>query len=122
MEINCSNCGKTTTIPQRQPFHAGFSSRGFLYNDSRSAILEFSPYNPKFVEIVGDKHPWALNEREKGKVEASIKPDAAGGRYRFSALPRCPECNVELHNLLPDEFHFIELGEVHDGDQEDVWF
>lgn len=121
MEVTCSTCGVVTKIAQKHPYHAGFSSRGFLYNDSRSAILEFNPYNPKYVAVVGDKHPWALSDSEKAEVEAAIKPDPSGGRYSFRALPRCPECNAELPDLLPGDTYFVEVGDVIDGDQEDVW-
>jgi hypothetical protein len=122
MEVNCSACGSITKISQKKPYHAGFSTRGFLYNDSRPAIMEFSPYSPKYIAIVGDKHPWALNDEEKNKIEEAIKPDPDGGQFRFSALPRCPECNAELPDLLPDNVHFVEIGDVIDGDKEEVWF
>jgi len=43
MEIKCSACGQVTNIQQEYAYHAGFSSRGFLYCDSNPAILEFDP-------------------------------------------------------------------------------
>jgi len=121
MKIFCSACGQTSVVPQDHPFHAGFSSRGFLYCDSSSAILEFDPYNPRYTAIVGDKHPWSLNSNEKESVENALKPCDTGGKFRFGVLPRCPICNETLPDLLPDEFHFVEIGKVIDADKEDVW-
>ena len=121
MKIKCSSCGQVTSIAQEHAYHAGFSNRGFLYCDSFPAILEFNTYNPKYTAIVGDIHPWSLDSKQKNQIEDSLKPYAKGGRFRFGALPRCPICNEPLTNLLADEFHFIELGEVIDADVEDVW-
>ncbi len=121
MKIICSACGESTTIAQEHPFHAGFSSRGFLYCDSSPAILEFDPYNPRYTKLVGDKHPWSLSLVERKTVENALKPSPSGGRFRFDALPRCPKCNDPLPHLLPDDIHFVELGMVIDGDIADVW-
>jgi hypothetical protein len=121
MKIDCSACGQSTTIAQEHPFHAGFSSRGFLYCDSSAAIIEFDPYNPRYTALVGDKHPWSLSPEEKGIVESALKPCGSGGRFRFDALPRCPKCNHPLADLLPDDIHFVELGMVVDGDKAEAW-
>jgi hypothetical protein len=121
MEIHCEACGQVIKIKQYQPYHSGFSNRGFLYCDSHSAILEFDSYNPNYIKIVGDKHPWSLNRDEKKRVENALKPFSKGGNFRFSALPRCPICNAELHGLLKDNIHFVEIGEIIDADKEDVW-
>lgn len=121
MEVKCPSCGRVTTISQKQPYHAGFSGRGFLYCDSYPAILEFDSYNAKYTAIVGDKHPWALNSDEKRRVEEALKPYNKGGRFRFGALPRCPACNEPLPHLLKDDIHFVEIGTVVDADKEDAW-
>lgn len=122
MKIDCTTCGETIVLPQKQPYHAGFSSRGFLYCDESAAILEFSPYNPKYVAAVGDKHPWSLDDAEKRQLEDALKPCPTGGRFRFGADPRCPKCQSLLENLLQDDIHFVEIGTVVDGDSEDIWW
>ena len=121
MEIKCSSCGQVTSIAQEYAYHSGFSTRGFLYCDNCPAILDFDPYNPKYIAIVGDKHPWSLNSEEKKRVEDVLKPCAKGGRFRFGALPRCPACNEQLTDLLKDDIHFVEIGNVIDADKEDAW-
>ena len=122
MEIKCSACSQITKVAQEYQFHAGFSNRGFLYCDSFPAILEFDTYNPKYVAIVGDKHPWSLNSEEKRRVEDALKPCRNEGRFRFDALPRCPVCNQTLPDLLKDEMHYVEIGDVIDADKEDAWW
>ncbi len=121
MKIHCQSCGGTTELKQAQPYHAGFSTRGFLYCDSSSAIVEFNPYNPKYVAVVGDKHPWSLSPEEKSQLEAALKPSPSGGRFRFGAKPRCPKCQAILPDLLNDDIHFVEIGVVVDADKEDAW-
>ena len=121
MEITCLSCGQVTYIKQEYPYHAGFSNLGFLYCDSHPTIIEFDSYNPNYLAIVGEKHPWSLDFEEKKRVEDALKPYFKGGRFRFSAHPRCPLCNEPLFDLLKDEMHFIEIGEVIDADTEDVW-
>jgi hypothetical protein len=123
MILECPHCGEITTLKQEYPYHAGFSNRGFLYCDSCPAILKFGAYNPRYVAIVGDKHPWTLNDTEKHRVENALKPcpTSRDGRFRFGAAPRCPKCNSPIPHILKDELHFVEIGTVIDADNEDIW-
>lgn len=121
MKIQCSACGQLTNIAQEYQYHAGFSSRIFLYCDSHSAILEISSYDPKLNVLIGKKDPWSLDVEKKKRVEDALKPYIKGGHFRFDALPRCPACNAPLPDLLKDDIHFVEIGTVIDADKEDVW-
>ncbi len=121
MRVICPSCRAVHLLKQKSPFYSGFSSRGFLYCDETPAILEFSVYNARYVSIVGDKHPWCLNDEERRKLEQSLKPCPLGGRFRFGAHPRCPACCSLIPDLLQDEIHFLEIGTVVNGDIEDVW-
>jgi len=121
MKIKCSACGQITSIAQEYQYHAGFSSRVFLYCDSCPAILELSSYDPKLTAIVGGKDLWSLNSKDKKRVEDALKPCDKGGRFRFDALPRCPACNEPLPDLLKSDIHFVEIGKVIDADKEDAW-
>jgi hypothetical protein len=89
-----------------------------LYCDTCPTILEFSSYNPNYIKIAGDKHPWMLSQEEKIMLENHLSPCPSGGRFRFNAYPRCPFCEHELSTLLPDNIHFLEIGRVIDGDKE----
>jgi len=119
MTLTCPHCRKGIRLRQKYPYHAGFSNRGFLYCDSCPAILKFGSYNPNYVRIVGDKHPWTLSPQEKKRVEARLKPCPCGGNFRFNARPRCPHCGGDLRSLLPDEMHFFEIGDVVDADKDE---
>ena len=122
MELICPSCHKKLTLKQSRPYHAGFSNLGFLYCDECPTILEFSTYNPEYVAVVGDKHPWELSHEEKQRLEQNLAPCPNGGRFRFNAQPRCPHCGASLAALVPDAIHFIELGDVIDGDRDaTVW-
>lgn len=121
MKITCASCKAVIEIKQNQLYHAGFSNLGFLYCDTCSNIFEFSAFNKHYVNIVGDKHPWTLNLKEKRRIESNLRPCTCGGRFRFDLKPRCPYCRERLDSIIIDEFHFVEIGDVVDGDKDDVW-
>src|SRR5215510_13070219 len=109
MELVCPCCGRSIFLKQSYQYHAGFSNRGFLYCDSCAGLVTFSTYNPSYVKLVGEKHPWSLSEDEQQKVEKHLQSCSCGGHYRFNAPPRCPFCNCNLSGLLKDKMHYIEI-------------
>jgi uncharacterized C2H2 Zn-finger protein len=122
MNITCPTCENVIRLKQKQIYHAGFSNLGFLYCDTCTNILEFSTYNKHYVAIVGEKHPWTLSQKDKRKVETHLKQCSCGGRFRFDLQPKCPYCGGSLESITKDNIHFLEIGDVIDGDQEeDVW-
>lgn len=121
MELICPCKGHTIVLKQEYQYHAGFNDRGVLYCDACSGTLTFSSYNPSYVSIVGDKHPWMLTKKEKQRVEDHLILCTCGGHYRFDAPPRCPLDNCSLAALLLDDMHYIEIGNVVDADKENVW-
>jgi len=121
MKIKCDHCDCVTQLSQSHAFHAGFSNRGFLYCDEFAEILEFDAFDPHFIALVGDKHPWSLTRSEQRLIEEALRPSPRGGRFRFSASPRCPACNARIEGILADRFHFLEIGDVIDADIMNVW-
>jgi hypothetical protein len=123
MQLVCPSCKANITLRQKYFYHAGFSNQGFLYCDNCSTILEFSVYNPNYVRLAGEKHPWSLSRDEQAFVEHHLAPcSTCGGRFRFNAVPGCPNCSADISILLPSKLHFIELGKIVDGDKEkDIW-
>jgi hypothetical protein len=72
--------------------------------------------------LIGRKtHPWALNDEQKAIVENSLKPSICGGQFRFGALPKCPNCNSILKQLLRDNIHYVQITNVLDGDKVEIW-
>ena len=57
--------------------------------------------------------------RRDQRVENALKPFAHYGRFRFGALPRCPACYEPLSELLKDDIHFVEIGDVINADTEE---
>lgn len=121
MILFCPNCKSRFEIDQPYPYHAGFSNVGFLYCECCPAMVTFHTYDKHYTGIVGDKHPWDLNEVERRKIEESLKPCPNGGRFRFNAYPRCPVCNEPMPDLLQDRMHFIQTGEVFDSASIGIW-
>lgn len=122
MVLNCPSCQKEITLQQKHFYHAGFSNLGYLYCDKDSSTLKFGSYNPNYQSIMRHKHPWTLTAEEKAVLEKHLAPCKCGGRFRFDAPPLCPFCKSSLASLLPDNIHFMEIGDVIDADQnENVW-
>jgi hypothetical protein len=99
----CSNCAKTFTYDE---FHAGFGDQGYLYCDSDETIVTWDSLSPDYIAIVGEVHPWMLDRNGKRSVEAAIVDCPYGGRFAYSALPRCPFCEAELPDLTPDPIYY----------------
>ena len=122
MIITCPNCLRKIELLQKGFYHAGFSNLGFLYCNTCTNILEFSSFNINYTRIVGNKHPWMLDESEKAIIERHLAPCPCEGRFSFNAYPRCPFCKGSLSSIIPDTIHFLEIGDVIDGDNNrNVW-
>ena len=118
MSIKCPFCKELVADKQ---YHIGFSGIGILYCKTKSSTLKFDTYNPNYTNLVGEKHPWALDAEEKNKIEQHLKPLSSGDRFFFDAPPLCPHCLSNLRSLLKDEMHYIEVGQIIDADKEKVW-
>jgi hypothetical protein len=122
MELTCPSCLRVLTLRQEHLFHAGLGDVGFLYCDSCPNVLEFSCYNPRYTELVGEKHPWMLSGGEKRMVEGRLRPCKCGGHFRFDLSPRCPHCRESLQSLMPGPMYYVEIGDVVDADiDEGAW-
>jgi hypothetical protein len=122
MDINCPKCRQTFSIPQKWPYHAGFGNLGVYYCDSCPNLVTFSSFDPRYQAIVGKKlHPWTLRADKAQKVERLLKPCPCGGRFRYTAEPRCPLCNETIRSVLPASIYFIETGKRIDSEKENIW-
>ena len=90
-----------------------------MYCNKCGNILTWSTFDPKYRTMV-DKHPWSLTEEEKKKVEEAVIPCDCGGKFTFSANPRCSNCHNEIPGILPDNIHFVVLGNRIDGEKQNV--
>ncbi len=83
--------------------HAGFSERGFLYNDHGDFVISWDAWDPKYVELVGEfTFPWKLNLEQQARIERQLLPAPIGGEFRFSNPARCRSCKQPLLPPLPD--------------------
>jgi hypothetical protein len=114
----CPNCQEQF---QYERYHSGFGNEGYLYCDSDSTVATWNTYDPEYVALVGDIHPWMLSESSKHKVERSIMDCPSGGHFRFNAKPRCPNCLFEMPELATDPIYFVTTGKRISGDVQRIW-
>lgn len=121
MNIDCPNCKKKVELDQQYFYHAGRSNQGFLYCDRDSTILVFGAYDPAYVRIVGNIHPWMLDLDQRVEVERHLISCPCGGSFSFSNPPLCPHCGGSLQAALPSPMHYIIVNRLVDGDREPIW-
>ena len=96
MNLRCPACGSDIAFEQPYAYHAGFSNQGFLYNDAGNATLVWSSFDPYYVALVGDVHPWMLDPDKRTSFEGALTPAPDGGAWRFANPPRCPACAAAI--------------------------
>ena len=119
LSIPCPSCGRTL---RAERLHAGFSNLGYLYAATDSTVLTWDTADPDYRRIVGEKHPWMLSPHEQAAVEAAIRPDIAGGPYRFENTPSCPHCGGKLPKLgSPSREYLVVTGDRLDSATDAIW-
>ncbi|MHC5058727.1 MAG: hypothetical protein ACYTKD_29060 [Planctomycetota bacterium] len=103
MEVACPNCGETASFDQPHPYHAGHGDQGFLYDDSGTLTLVWSGLDPAYGAIVGDVHPWALDEERRRLLESRLAPAPNGERWRFGNPPRCTRCGAPIGKPITED-------------------
>ena len=104
---HCQHCGAKLPFDRSYPFHAGFSNAGFLYNDAGDASFIWSSFDPDYTALVGQRHPWALSEEERTKIEKALSPCAAGGAWRFSNPARCLHCRGPISGPITETIYAL---------------
>ncbi len=107
MIVRCDSCAVESRFDQPYAFHAGFGNRGFLYDDAGLTTLVWSSFDPAFVEVVGDKHPWALTAAEQEALESALAPAPNGGRWRFGNPARCRGCRSVIRGPMTEDIYFL---------------
>ncbi len=92
-----------------------------MYCDKDETVITWGSYNPAYMRVIPDKHPWLLDVDEQQTVEAAVKQCPYGGRFSFDNPPLCPFCHESVAFLVPSREYFIVTGRRLDGDSEDVW-
>lgn len=89
--VKCSKCGYENIFNQPYPYHAGLGNQGFLYNEKGNCTLIWDSYDPDYIAIVGESHPWTLDRDQQKKLEELLELDP-GGRWLFKNPARCAKC------------------------------
>ena len=98
----CPGCGKELSYDRSYGIHAGFSNEGFLYNDAGTDVFWWSSFDPDYIAIVGENHPWALSPEDQDRVENALAPAPDGGRWRFANPARCPDCGAAISGPITE--------------------
>jgi uncharacterized protein with PIN domain len=114
----CPHCGSQLEFKR---FNGRFGNQGFMYCDRDATVVTWSSYDPTYSSLSHNAHPWMLDAEAKRRVEDAMTLCPQGGRFRFSAQPRCPHCLEELPELGADRAFFVVLGERVDGETTSIW-
>jgi len=117
----CKFCQHKINTAYPNVIHTGLNNTGFMYCNNCPNVLVWSTFDVNYEMLVGKKHPWALNEIEKRKIESNVISCECNGRFTFNAKPRCPNCNNEIPEIQPDSINFIVLKKRIDSDQINIW-
>jgi hypothetical protein len=113
MIVTCKECHQESVFDQPYAYHAGFSNQGFLYDDAGTCTLIWSSFDPAYVSIAGQNHPWMLTDPQRVSLEAALKPSPSGGHWRFANPPRCPHCGAAIEqSILHTIYYFVFPGSV----------
>jgi hypothetical protein len=105
--VHCEQCGHDNALDQDNFLHAGFGDVGFLYNEAGTQTLIWSTFDPAYVKIVGEHHPWALNPEQRAALEDALRPAPTGGRWLFANPPRCVKCGSAVGTSIIDGIYYF---------------
>ena len=106
----CPGCSRELSFDQSYGFHAGFSNLGFLYDETGQHAFVWSSFDPDYVVLAGEKHPWTLDSADRARVEASLRPSPSGRRWGFSFPARCPSCAASIGGPMTATIMGLALG------------
>lgn len=113
IQCQCKKCRFDAVFEQDNPYHAGFANQGFLYADSGTRTLVWSSFDPAYVALIGDKHPWGLSGIDQQKLESQLLLAPDGGAWRFENPARCPQCAQPIaDSILSTIYYLVYQGSV----------
>lgn len=107
MVVKCNSCGYENEFGQPYPYHAGFGSQGFLYNDAGNLTLVWSLYDRDYADLVGMKDVTHLTPDEQSALELALLPAPSGGRFRFDNPARCKQCGAEVSGPMSQTIYYL---------------
>ena len=111
--VKCPSCDTATVFSQPYPYHAGFGNQGFLYNRTGNCTLIWSSFDPDYETIVGQKHPWALSEDDRIRLESALASSPDGTEWGFGHPARCAACgSVISESILHSIYYYVFDGSI----------
>ena len=111
--IRCKRCGASHVFAQPYPYHAGFSSVGFLYSDDGVRTLVWGVWDKLFQAVAGGCAPWMLETTLQRRLERVLQA-VPGGPWRFENPARCPNCKRALSGPITNTIYYLDYGEGFD--------
>jgi hypothetical protein len=118
VEAPCPHCRADLRFER---VHTGFNNTGYAYCGVDGALLVWDTFDPHYVAVVGDQHPWTLDRKGRASVEAKLAPCPCGGRFGMANPPRCPRCAESTSDLVPDRMYFADFGHRLDPARDELW-
>lgn len=117
LKVKCKQCGRENVFDQPYAYHAGFGNQGFLYDDAGKLTLTWSSYDPAYVAVVGQTHPWALTQSDRDRLESRFRDAPSGGRWRFRNPARCVHCGGQISDsILHTVYYLLYPGSIETED------
>ncbi len=69
----------------------------------------WSSFDLDYEEIVGQKHPWALSESDRLRLEAALAPSPDGTEWGFSHPARCPSCGGKIAESILHSIYYYRF-------------
>jgi hypothetical protein len=115
----CPGCSTEWSFDRSYGFHAGFSNLGFLYDETGQHVLAWSSFDSDYVRLAGEKHPWTLDDADRARVEASLRPSPSGRRWGFAYPARCPGCRAPISGPMTATIMGLALGSSDENDADE---
>ncbi len=123
MKYNCKFCNYLIEVDYPYIIHSGYNDTGFMYCNKSGDLITWNIYDDNYNKIAGNIAPWIekFTQKMKTEIEDSVIDCPCGGKFIFTAKPRCPNCNIEIPDILPDSIQFVQLRNRIDGEKVNVW-
>jgi hypothetical protein len=88
VEATCPHCQVELRYEQ---VHTGFNNTGFAYCGLDGTLLVWDTFDPKYIAVVGDQHPWTLDRTGQASVERHLAACPYRGTVRLGESTQVPE-------------------------------
>ena len=107
LRLRCLSCRHIAEFAQPYPYHAGFADQGFLYDESGTATLVWSLYDPAYERLAGPTNGSAVSMETRRHIESCLVQSPKGTAWGFDYPARCPRCASVLSAPMHGTVHYL---------------